>query len=43
MENFSITKKVRILKVLSESFHQAAVSDYDAELENIFNTPKERK
>jgi hypothetical protein len=33
-------KKGPDLKVLSESFHQAAVPDYDAEVENIFNTPK---
>jgi hypothetical protein len=40
MGNLTITKKDRILKVLSESFHQAAVPGYDAELENIFNMPK---
>lgn len=43
MENFTITKKVRILKVLSESFHQAAIHGYDAELENIFKAPKEEE
>ncbi len=41
-ENFSIYKKGPGLKLLREVFIKLP-SDYDAELENIFNTPKERK